>query len=62
MGFLLSVIGVVLILEGLPYFAFPKKVKGWALLLQEIPERSMRVMGLISMAAGLLLLYMVRSF
>jgi uncharacterized protein YjeT (DUF2065 family) len=62
MGFLLSVIGVVLILEGLPYFAFPKKVKGWALLLQEIPERSMRVMGLISMVAGLLLLYMVRSF
>jgi uncharacterized protein YjeT (DUF2065 family) len=61
MGFILSVIGVVLILEGLPYFAFPGKVKDWALMLQEIPERGMRIIGLIAMATGLFILYMVRS-
>jgi uncharacterized protein YjeT (DUF2065 family) len=60
MVFIFSVLGVVLILEGIPYFAFPRKVKGWAVLLQEIPDRSLRIMGLISMAAGLLLIYMMR--
>ena len=55
-------LGVVLIMEGIPYFAFPRKVKQWALLLQEIPEATLRIIGLISMAAGLLLLFMVGSF
>ncbi len=50
-----------MILEGIPYFIFPGKVKDWALLLQEIPEKTLRVIGLISMAAGLLFLFMVRS-
>lgn len=62
MAFILSVLGVVLIMEGIPYFAFPRKVKQWALLLQEIPEATLRIIGLISMAAGLLLLFMVGSF
>jgi uncharacterized protein YjeT (DUF2065 family) len=62
MAFILSVLGVVLIMEGIPYFAFPRKVKQWALLLQEIPEATLRIIGLISMAAGLLLLFMVSSF
>jgi uncharacterized protein YjeT (DUF2065 family) len=62
MAFILSVLGVVLIIEGIPYFAFPRKVKQWALLLQEIPEATLRIIGLISMAAGLLLLFMVSSF
>jgi uncharacterized protein YjeT (DUF2065 family) len=62
MAFIISVLGVVLIMEGIPYFAFPRKVKQWALLLQEIPEATLRIIGLISMAAGLLMLYMVSSF
>ena len=60
MAFFWSVLGVVLILEGIPYFAFPRRVKQWALILQEIPERTLRVMGLLSMMAGLLLLYVAR--
>lgn len=60
MGLILSILGALLILEGLPYFAFPGKTKEWALLLQEVPERSLRVMGLISMAVGLVLLYFIR--
>ncbi len=59
---LLTILGVLLVIEGLPYFAFPGKTKRWALQIQEIPERNLRVMGLVCMAAGLLLLYAVSFF
>ncbi len=57
MTFLLSLLGVLLIIEGIPYFAFPLKAKDWARTLQDIPSRSLRIMGLIAMAFGLLLLF-----
>ncbi|MEE8575320.1 MAG: DUF2065 domain-containing protein [Thermodesulfobacteriota bacterium] len=60
MGFLLSVVGVLLVLEGLPYFAFPRKTKEWAMMLGEIPDRSLRIMGLVAMVFGLLLIYAAR--
>lgn len=60
MAYFLSVLGLVLVIEGLPYFAFPVKVKQWALALQEIPERSLRVMGFVSIVAGLILVYFGR--
>jgi uncharacterized protein YjeT (DUF2065 family) len=62
MSFLLAVLGALLVLEGIPYFAFPSKVKQWAALMQEVPDRSLRVMGIISMAAGILALYVIRFF
>jgi len=58
-SFILTILGVLLIIEGIPYFGFPKKVKSWALAIQEVPENSLRLLGLIIMAAGLLLLYAV---
>lgn len=60
MPFIFSVLGLVLVIEGLPYFAFPGRVKEWALMIQEIPERGLRVMGLISMLGGLILVYVGR--
>lgn len=60
MAFILSVLGVVLIIEGLPYFAFPVKVRDWARLMDEIPPSKLRVLGLVSMGTGLVLLYIVR--
>lgn len=56
----MTVLGVVLILEGVPYFGFPGRVKQWALALQDMPERTLRAMGLISVLAGLAVLYLVR--
>jgi hypothetical protein len=61
-AFIVSVVGVLLVIEGIPYFAFPKKAKFWASMLQEIPDRTLRVMGLAAMATGLALLYAVRAF
>ena len=60
MAFILSVMGVVLIIEGVPYFAFPARVKQWAMMLQTIPDRTLRLLGVASMLTGLLLLSIVR--
>ena len=61
MEFFLCVLGMVMIVEGLPYFAFPDKMKFWVTKLLEMPERSLRSMGLVLMAAGLLLVYIGRG-
>lgn len=62
MTFLLSILGLLLIIEGIPYFAFPRRAKGWARTLQEIPERSLRIMGVLAMVFGLVLLYCAKLF
>lgn len=61
MSFIFSVLGLVLVIEGLPYFVFPARVKEWALMIQEIPERGLRIMGFISMMGGLILVYVGRK-
>lgn len=54
-------IGLVLIVEGLPYFAFPDKMKKWIATMQEIPNTHLRVMGLLAMGIGLVLTYFFRE-
>jgi uncharacterized protein len=56
----LTVLGLVLILEGLPYFAFPGAFKTWMMRMLELPESRLRIYGLISMLIGLFLIYLVR--
>lgn len=60
MKLFLTLVGLVLIVEGLPYFAFPDKMKKWMRLIQEVPESQLRVMGFISMCIGLLIAYIFR--
>lgn len=60
MAYFLTVLGLVLVIEGLPYFAFPAKIKEWAISLQELPEKTLRIMGFISIAAGMVLVYLGR--
>lgn len=59
-GLILSILGALLVLEGIPYVGFPGAVKRWALVLQEIDERTLRIMGLVIMAVGIVLLFAVR--
>ena len=61
MDFFLCVIGMVMIVEGLPYFAFPEKMKFWVQRMIEIPDKSLRRLGLVLMLFGLGLVYMGRS-
>ena len=62
MSELLTVIGLILVLEGLPYFAFPEKFKTWILKVVEMPEGQLRIYGLVSMLIGLLLVFRGPAF
>jgi hypothetical protein len=58
MKFFLCVIGMVMIVEGLPYFAFPDKMKVFIQKMEEIPDSSLRKFGLVLMLLGLVLVYL----
>ncbi len=62
MALILTILGALLVLEGIPYVAFPVRVKEWAAMMQDVPEKTLRVIGLISMAAGLFVLFMVSGY
>jgi uncharacterized protein YjeT (DUF2065 family) len=61
MDFFLCVIGMVLVVEGLPYFAFPARMKVWMARITAASERNLQGVGLALMAVGLLLVYLGRS-
>ena len=58
MEFFLCVVGMVMIVEGLPYFAFPEKMKLVVKKFLEMPTGSMRKFGFVLMIFGLLLVFM----
>lgn len=58
MDFFFCVIGMVMIVEGLPYFAFPEKMKTWVQKIMDISNGDLRKMGLLLMAFGLFLVYL----
>lgn len=60
MKFFLCVMGMVLILEGLPYFAFSDKIKSFLMKLTDIPDRVLRLMGLAAVISGLILVFFGR--
>ena len=59
--YFLCVIGLVLVIEGLPYFAFAGKIKGWLRQVLQIPDSALRIFGFMAMLAGLFLIYLGRS-
>jgi len=61
MKFFLCVIGMVFIIEGLPYFAFPERIKVYLAKMAEAPDSSLRIMGLAAIIAGLVLVYFGRT-
>jgi uncharacterized protein YjeT (DUF2065 family) len=61
MKLLLCLLGLVLIVEGLPYFAFPGKMKEWMSMVQGIPDSYLRVMGFLAMALGLFMAYFFKG-
>jgi uncharacterized protein YjeT (DUF2065 family) len=61
MKFFLCVVGMVMIIEGLPYFAFPEKMKIWIHKIAGTPAGSLRRLGLVLMMLGMVLVYFGRS-
>jgi len=55
----LTAIALLLILEGLLPFASPQSIKKVYKTMMETPESSLRMFGLASIVAGLILLYLI---
>jgi len=61
MKYFLCVLGMVFVIEGLPYFAFPDKIKAYLLKLVDVPDSKLRLLGLAAMIGGLALVWFGRS-
>ncbi|MBV5307061.1 MAG: DUF2065 domain-containing protein [Desulfobulbaceae bacterium] len=61
MKLLILLIGMVLIFEGLPYVAAPESMQAWLKKISEMAPGQLRVMGLIAMASGLLLCWIIQG-
>lgn len=55
-----AALALVLVLEGVLPFLSPAVVRRMLETVSQVDDRSMRISGLVSMMAGLALLYMVR--
>lgn len=60
MELLLCVLGMVLVVEGLPYFGFPDKMKAMMSFIQEQDDSTLRIMGGSMMVIGLLIVFVAR--
>jgi uncharacterized protein YjeT (DUF2065 family) len=49
---------MVFIIEGIPYFMFPRKFKELIRMILEVEESYLRISGLMLMIIGLILLYL----
>jgi uncharacterized protein len=58
MEILISLVGLVLIFEGLPYLTFPVAMQNWLRQLLDMPPAVLRVFGFLATGAGLLLCYL----
>jgi hypothetical protein len=51
---------LVLVIEGIVPFLYPRRWRALALSLAEIDDRTMRIAGFVSMVLGTLLLYLIK--
>jgi uncharacterized protein YjeT (DUF2065 family) len=58
---LLAAVSILLVLEGLLPFINPTGTRRVFQQMSQMPDRELRVAGFIAMAAGLVLLFVVRS-
>ena len=60
MSIFLAALGLMMVLEGIPYFCFPAQVKSFARKIPEIPDNTLRVIGFFLMVFGLAVAYFGR--
>ena len=60
MDYFLCVLGMVFVVEGLPYFGFPEKMREMMRFLEEQDDTTLRAMGGILMLIGLVILFLAR--
>ncbi len=60
MDYFLCVIGMVLIVEGLPWFTSPPDMRKVVEKIALMPDKQLRIMGFLMIAGGLLLVFFGR--
>ena len=58
MQFFLCVLGMVMVVEGLPYFAFPEKMKFVIQKVIEMPDKALQKFGFVLIIIGICLVYL----
>ena len=61
MKLLTLLIGLVLVLEGVPYVAAPEAMQGWLRKLSDVAPGHLRSMGLLAMLIGLGIIFIVQN-
>lgn len=61
MKLFILLVGLVLILEGIPYVAAPEAMQEWLKKLSGINPGHLRSIGLLAMAIGLLIIFAVQK-
>ncbi|MGB3224779.1 MAG: DUF2065 domain-containing protein [Desulforhopalus sp.] len=61
MKLLILLVGLILILEGLPYVAAPQAMQEWLKKISETSPGQLRSMGLVAMAIGLSIVFIVQK-
>lgn len=57
----LAAIALVFVIEGLIFAAFPEAAKRAVMVMTQTPDQGLRLVGLLSAAFGLALLWLVRG-
>ena len=61
MKMLITLIGLVLILEGLPYVASPEAMQRWLKQLAEMRPDTLRIIGMLAMTGGFFLCFVAQK-
>jgi uncharacterized protein len=60
LDYFLCVMGMVFIVEGLPYLVFPEKLKPYLIKISTLSDFTLRMIGISTIIFGLILLYFGR--
>lgn len=60
MKLLILLVGMVLILEGLPYVAAPEAMRDWLKKLSTLPAQQLRSFGIVAMGIGLFICWLAQ--
>lgn len=61
MELFLCIVGMVLVVEGLPYFAVPDKMKALMQIVLEQDDTTLRIFGAAVLMTGLVVLFVARK-
>lgn len=60
MKLFVTLIGLLLVVEGIPYVLFPEGMQRWLAEVGRMPPRVLRGIGLTALALGLILCYLTQ--